>query len=418
MKKTLENSTGERTSNQLTLSLGDFPASHSAMPGNERERKTTDISGRKCLKQLKNLNHTGLLVKTLLGSKQWKIAPHLSNGFYLEWKVKILSEESIQDISIVKGRLLYLFKSLKVLKKSVIKSKFTIFQLQQRGRGTKGKGYGSLPTIQTQGMKVCENGKTRPLKAEEIQMLATPNTMDHLPPKTEDQTKNHRSCPGRSRSGNLREQIAYNQVPMLPTPRTVDVEGGTVRDVKQMGTGYSRINKKGERFGAKLRDVIESGAMVPTPSAGDDGHPRTLKYVEDGYQIHLSTWANFSSEDMLPTVRSSEYKDSGPVGSKSHTHMDDRDYLCAKVKDPDQPSSVLNPDWVEWLMGYPVGWTDLERDEVDKNIPEDHWDHEVDQPRVVPSFPGRADRIKAMGNAIVPKVALQFFDAICKSQTH
>jgi hypothetical protein len=20
----------------------------------------------------------------------------------------------------------------------------------------------------------------------------------------------------------------------------------------------------------------------------------------------------------------------------------------------------LNPQWVEWLMGYPVGWTDLE----------------------------------------------------------
>ena len=21
----------------------------------------------------------------------------------------------------------------------------------------------------------------------------------------------------------------------------------------------------------------------------------------------------------------------------------------------------LNPNWVEWLMGYPVGWTDLDR---------------------------------------------------------
>ena len=20
----------------------------------------------------------------------------------------------------------------------------------------------------------------------------------------------------------------------------------------------------------------------------------------------------------------------------------------------------LNPNWVEWLMGYPIGWTDLE----------------------------------------------------------
>ena len=52
-------------------------------------------------------------------------------------------------------------------------------------------------------------------------------------------------------------------------------------------------------------------------------------------------------------------KDVGPVGSKSHTHMDKRDYLCAKVKDPEQPTGSLNPQWVEWLMGYPIGWTDL-----------------------------------------------------------
>ena len=24
----------------------------------------------------------------------------------------------------------------------------------------------------------------------------------------------------------------------------------------------------------------------------------------------------------------------------------------------------LNPNWVEWLMGYPVGWTDLEPSET------------------------------------------------------
>ena len=27
-------------------------------------------------------------------------------------------------------------------------------------------------------------------------------------------------------------------------------------------------------------------------------------------------------------------------------------------------SGVLNPDWVEWLMGYPSGWTDLEDSET------------------------------------------------------
>ena len=66
-----------------------------------------------------------------------------------------------------------------------------------------------------------------------------------------------------------------------------------------------------------------------------------------------------ATPEMWPTPRASEWKDVGPVGSKSHTHMDKRDYLCAKVKDPEQPTGSLNPQWVEWLMGYPIGWTDL-----------------------------------------------------------
>ena len=63
---------------------------------------------------------------------------------------------------------------------------------------------------------------------------------------------------------------------------------------------------------------------------------------------------------MWPTPRASEWKDTGPVGSKSHTHWDKRGYLGAKVKDPKQPTGQLNPTWVEWLMGFPSGWTDLE----------------------------------------------------------
>ena len=69
-----------------------------------------------------------------------------------------------------------------------------------------------------------------------------------------------------------------------------------------------------------------------------------------------------SGKDALlwPTPRASEWKDTGPVGSKSHTHMYNRDYLCAKVKDANQPTGKLSPAWVEWLMGFPEGWTDLE----------------------------------------------------------
>jgi DNA (cytosine-5)-methyltransferase 1 len=29
----------------------------------------------------------------------------------------------------------------------------------------------------------------------------------------------------------------------------------------------------------------------------------------------------------------------------------------------------LNPDWVEWLMGWPIGWTDLRPLAMDKFLP-------------------------------------------------
>ena len=55
--------------------------------------------------------------------------------------------------------------------------------------------------------------------------------------------------------------------------------------------------------------------------------------------------------------KASDHKGSGPVGSKSQKHMEDREYLCATVAT--EQSGALNPDWVEWLMGYPIGHTEL-----------------------------------------------------------
>ena len=33
---------------------------------------------------------------------------------------------------------------------------------------------------------------------------------------------------------------------------------------------------------------------------------------------------------------------------------------ASATKKSDRPTGKLNPTWVEWLMGYPIGWTDLE----------------------------------------------------------
>jgi len=39
-------------------------------------------------------------------------------------------------------------------------------------------------------------------------------------------------------------------------------------------------------------------------------------------------------------------------------------------------TGTLNPTWVEWLMGWPIGWTDLNALETDKFLtwPHSHGD--------------------------------------------
>ena len=140
--------------------------------------------------------------------------------------------------------------------------------------------------------------------------------------------------------GRLLFQLAASTLPiketesgLLPTP--------TTQDNPQM-KGNPEHPKRGTTLGGYAR-------MFPTPAAAD-----SKGTTGGGQNSSLRTHVR-----MFPTPRASEYKDCGPVGSKSHTHMKDRKYLCATVKEEDKPTGMLNPTWVEWLMGYPKEWTEL-----------------------------------------------------------
>lgn len=69
----------------------------------------------------------------------------------------------------------------------------------------------------------------------------------------------------------------------------------------------------------------------------------------------------------------------------------------------------LNPDWVEGLMGIPHGWTDLEVHETDLGWKQkedwytDKWEEGI--PRVVDGCDNRIDRIRLLGNGVVPSTA-------------
>ena len=72
-----------------------------------------------------------------------------------------------------------------------------------------------------------------------------------------------------------------------------------------------------------------------------------------------------------PTPTARDWKDtpgSSPKGvNPDGSERDRTDRLAINVyESASNPSGQLSPDWVEWLMGWPIGWTRLEPIELDE----------------------------------------------------
>lgn len=142
---------------------------------------------------------------------------------------------------------------------------------------------------------------TLPTEDIESGLLLTPRTSEEV--EDLDKFKERmQKYPNGTKIPNLATQVAG----MLPTPRTTDVEGGAVSNVKNDGKGWYRENAKGERWGVKLRDVVESG-LLPTPTTDE----RDSKYAQGGTNLRAK------------------------LGT----------------------SSQLSPLFVEEMMGFPKNWT-------------------------------------------------------------
>ena len=139
-----------------------------------------------------------------------------------------------------------------------------------------------------------------------------------------------------------------------------------------------------ERATVALHTNETASGFWPTPRAGNPGSRPNGKGGKILSEEVAIAEGLLERGQRFGTPRASDSKGSGPVGSKSHTHMMEKGYLCAQVKSfatpqtrdfrtgqqsrwenpyrsrnlNDQIGGQLNPTWVEWLMGWPLGWTD------------------------------------------------------------
>jgi hypothetical protein len=155
------------------------------------------------------------------------------------------------------------------------------------------------------------------------------------------------------RSGMTRNGIAYRRAPLvrltdeigsglLPTPRAEGMDA--------MGSGTH----------AKDSLVLQS-RQWPTPTARDwKGTPLSLDTLPTNSRplneaVRARRWPTPTSNDCKPAGQSEvlEYRQENRRTTAQR--------LRAAATEPSEIGGSLNPTWVEWLMGFPLGWTGLDR---------------------------------------------------------
>ena len=213
-----------------------------------------------------------------------------------------------------------------------------------------------------------------------LQPWMTPNTMDSLNPKTQealDHEYTHRE--GRSNPNNLRDQVSVQQGETnWPTPDS-SPRGPRAEDLMVDGKMQVQRRESGQQRGMDLQTAT---THWPTPTATPYGTGNNYKVNEGQPAAHspgldtlTKNWAtpqqrdHRSAEGSAPRwanpQRSRNLNDqvysSSPLGPQVPQIQTHGSESSENVQTSPRPSTKkLNPSFVEWLMGLPIGWTSLQ----------------------------------------------------------
>ena len=108
--------------------------------------------------------------------------------------------------------------------------------------------------------------------------------------------------------------------------------------------------------------------MFPTPVKSESHGSAAFKLTDavqaslgktmPKYQQNSQKWEQFQN---WPSPKTRDWKDGKTEGTSNRQSPD-----LGKVVGQSKTTGSLNPTWVEWLMGWPLGWTDLKPLATDK----------------------------------------------------
>lgn len=320
----------KKTLNQLTLFAGESHVSQPVLPGSEEARKTTVGSGLRLLELLKNSSHVGLSLKTLLGyclsSKEL-----YSTKCYLTWKIRATKQ----------GRLIYQLAVSMPPTDDIESSLLPTPYAWDAQRGPSSQPYN--PKSKSQKDRILPNY---------VKWWPTPTRGDaHLSSTPE--VAQRRIDEGK--------ETLSRRVQMWSTPQKADADVGAIpaKNIVKKGNVLRKIDSKGVDHSLGLAREVQ---MWPTPRSGKttSENPETwMKRQEEG---KVSTPPLGMAVQMFRTPNQRDWKGQSSKGWREREVGDKTPTL------PDQIGGQLNPQFVSWLMGFPIDWCDLE-DEPQEEYP-------------------------------------------------